>query len=263
MGTRPAPAFGPALTVYAPGVDASSACCLQPRRLPRPVRGALFDVDGVLYDDSAWRRWLHRLIGQLGFHTPYPDLFRAWDREHLASVQRGERTFCAAFRDFLRSAGLREPQIDEVQGACHARRRDAENDLRALPGVKTALARLRQMGLALGAVANSEHSAAELAARLERIGLGNQFGAVISSFDLRRNLPDRAVYQAALDALGLPAGDTAYVGHDADELAGAAAVGMPTVAVHFDRDARADAFLARIEELAQALTPYSPLAAAG
>lgn len=263
MGTRPPLSLGPALAVYLPGADSAAARCLQPLRLARPVRGALFDLAGVLYDDTAWRRWLLRLLAQIGLHTQYRSFFRVWDREHLRAVQRGAESFCEAFRKFLRAAGLSEAQIDEVQAACQARRRDAENDIRALPGVKTALTRLRQMGLTLAVLANCEHPAATLESRLERIGLGNLFSIVISSFDLRQTKPDAGAYQAALAAFDLPAADVAYVGHDAEDLRGASAVGMPTVAIHFDPDTCADVFLARIEELTDVLVPYSPLAATG
>jgi FMN phosphatase YigB (HAD superfamily) len=76
-------------------------------------------------------------------------------------------------------------------------------------------------------------------------------------------MPERACYLTALKALHLPAGEVAFVGHDAAELAGAAAAGMPTIAFNFDADARADVYLARFEELLEVIHPRPLLAAAG
>jgi HAD superfamily hydrolase (TIGR01509 family) len=220
-------------------------------------------MGGVLYDDTTWRRWLLRLLGQLGLHTHYRAFFRVWDREYLVRVERGEAEFCDMFRSFMLAVGLRPSQIDEVQAACQARRREMEAAIRVLPGVKTTLSRLRQTGMVLGALTNSEHSTAVLCERLDRIGLSNLFSVVISSFDLKRTKPDAASYQAALGGLGLKAADTAFVGHDTEELAGASAVGMRVVAVNFDPDAQADVFIARIEQLTEVLDYRRPLAAAG
>jgi hypothetical protein len=55
----------------------------------------------------------------------------------------------------------------------------------------------------------------------------------------------------------------AYVGHDSNELAGATAIGMGTVAFNYDPDARAEAFIARFEELSDVVEPCRPYAAAG
>ena len=48
------------------------------------------------------------------------------------------------------------------------------------------------------------------------------------------------------------------MGHDRLELAGAAAVGMSTIAFNFDSDAQADVHINRFEELIEVLIP--PLA---
>jgi putative hydrolase of the HAD superfamily len=61
--------------------------------------------------------------------------------------------------------------------------------------------------------------------------------------------PARAIYQHALDALGLPPGDVAFVGHDARELDGARRVGLTTVAVNYDPDAQADYVLEALLDL--------------
>jgi HAD superfamily hydrolase (TIGR01509 family) len=229
---------------------------------PLIVTGLLFDMGGVLYDDTLWRRWLLRVLSQLGLRTNYRIFYRIWDRDFLPKVHRGDRDFCDAFRDFMRSAGLSAPQIEEVEAACQARRRTLEFEIRALPGVKSTLTRLRQAGFTLAALNDSEFPAKSLVERLERIGLGDLFATVVSSIDLRRTRPDRECYQVALTAMNLAASEVAFVGHDAEELAGATAIGMPTVAFNFDPDAQADLFLARFDDILDLVEFPQPRSAA-
>jgi HAD superfamily hydrolase (TIGR01509 family) len=267
MATRPSSSDGLAVPVISlPGGDAaprSHVLPLRPARLPRPIDGLVFDMGGVLYDDTVWRRWLLRVLGQLGLHANYRSFYRLWDRQYLGDVHRGQREFSAAFGEFLRSVGLSPAQIDEVQAACQARRRSLEASIRPLPCVKTTLARLRQSGLVLAALTDSEYSSSILAERLERIGLGGLFGTVLSSIDLGHTRPEPVCYLTALAAMKLSASQVAFVGHDREELEGAAQVGMGTIAFNFDADARADVFIARFEQLAEVIDGPRSYAAAG
>jgi FMN phosphatase YigB (HAD superfamily) len=207
--------------------------------LSRPVAGLLFDMDDVLHDATAWRRWLMQLLARMGLHSTYACLFRVWDRDFLDDVHRGRRPFCEAFEAFLLAVGLSRPQIDEVKAACQARRRE------------------------LGVLANSESTAEVLGRQLDRYGLEGLFTTVVSSIDLGRTKPDPAAYLTALRNMKLRPEQVAFVGHDTAELDGATAVGMHTVAFNFDRDARADVYLARFEELLDAIGVRTPFAAAG
>jgi FMN phosphatase YigB (HAD superfamily) len=56
----------------------------------------------------------------------------------------------------------------------------------------------------------------------------------------------------------LPADRVAFVGHDAEELAGAAALGMPTIAFNYDPDAQADVFIASFQQLLPLVSTPSP-----
>ena len=241
----------------------SGPCRPHALRLHRPVRGLLFDTCNVLYDDTVWRRWVLQLLSHVGLHTSYRCFFRLWDRDFLDDVHRGGRSVCEAFEAFLLSAGLSRGQIDEVKAACLGRRRHLESSNRPLPGVKTTLTRLHKAGFVLGAIANSEHSAGVLREQLARFGIEELFTTVISSIDLKQTMPVATCYRAALREMELPASLVAFVDHDAGELAGAAAIGMPTVAFNFDPEAEADVYLDRFEDLLEAVGKPSSLAAAG
>lgn len=232
-------------------------------RLPRPVRGLLFDTGDVLYDATIWRRWLLQLLGRMGLQTNYRSFYHLWDHDFLAEVHRGRRSFCEAFGAFLQAAGLSRAQIDEVEAACRARRKQWELSARPLPGVKSTLAKLHAAGFALGVLCDCEYPASVLAERLDRFGIGSFFSVIISSIDTGHIKPEPICYETALRALKLGASEAAFVGHDTEDLAGAARVGLQTIAFNFDQDARADVFLARFEDLLDLVGPQARYAEAG
>jgi HAD superfamily hydrolase (TIGR01509 family) len=226
------------------------------------VRGVLFDMGDVLYDATVWRRWLAQLLGHLGMPADYCQLFRLWDAAFLEDVHRGLRDYDEAFRAFLAELGLSHGQVDEVVAASAARRRELADSLRPLPGVRSGVRRLHAAGYCLGVLSDSEAPASRLRDRLTLLGLNECFAVVLSSVELGRTKPDPLCYQAGLSALGLPAGETAFVGHDALELQGAARLGMRTIAFNYEPAAIADAYLTRFEDLPCLFGPRC-LAAAG
>ena len=246
------------------GSAARSRCktCHSPP-LDKPVSGLLFDLGDVLYDATLWRRWLLQLLGRLGVHADYRAFYRTWDRDYLRAVQRGDRDRCEAFRAFMTSVGLTSSQIDEVELASRARRRQLDAHIRPLPGVKSTLARLHAAGLVLAILSDSSHPADILESRLQRFGLETIFTTIISSIDLGHTKPEPFGYLTALKQMRLQPAEVAFVGHDAEELAGAAAIGMQTIAFNFDDDAEADVYLARFEQLQDLAGARLPLAAAG
>jgi HAD superfamily hydrolase (TIGR01509 family) len=215
----------------------------------RPMQGLLFDMGDVLYDATAWRRWLLQLLARMGLHAHYRTLYRIWDDEFLDDVHRGRREYGEAFQAFLLSIGLSRAQIDEVQAASLARKRELEAHVRPLPGVRSTIERLAAHGVTLGVLSDSEQCGDGLHEQLARLGLGTCFSAVVSSIDLEYTKPSPICYRAALNAMQLSADEVAFVGHDGAELAGARAIGMRTVAVNYERGAKADHYLTRFDEL--------------
>lgn len=227
------------------------------------LAGLLLDADDVLYDDSAWRRWFVQVLKRFGVYTTEACLFRVWEQEHAPDVYRGRRKLADALDAFLLAIGLRQAQIRELAAAAQGRLRILAESVRAMPGVKTTLQRLWESGLKMAVVVNSASPAPEIRTQLERLGVGEFFSAVVSSRDLGVPKPAPLPYWTALRELGLRPEEAAFVGHDALELAGAAAVGLRTIAFHYDRDAQADIFLHRFEELLDVIGVRTKYAAAG
>lgn len=230
----------------------------------RKTLGLLFDMGDVLYDATVWRRWLLQLLHKMGLHAQYRSFFKIWDCDFLDDVHCGRREYGEAFQAFLLSAGLTRGQIDEVEAASQARKRQLEGGVRPFPGVRGVLDRLHKAGMVMGVLSDSESTAEELQLRLNQLGIGHCFIAIVSSIDLERTKPDPICYRAAAAAMGLTVEEIAFIGHDAEELAGAKAAGMSAWAFNFDADAepKADRRLTRFDELLQCIDRRERLAPA-
>lgn len=218
---------------------------------PLECSGLLFDTGDVLFDATVWWRWLARLLSRMAPHLHYGDLYRAWRRDYLPEVNCGRRDYWEAFRAYLRSASLRPAQIEEVMLACRPKHQQLLQSIRPLPGVRATLLRLAAAGMPLGVLSNSPYSAEYLVDCLDRLGLGSVFTTIIVSSDLGCRPRDEIGYVSAAQALGLAVSELAFVGHDTEELEGALAAGMSTIAFNYGQDARADVFLDRFEQLIQ------------
>jgi len=217
---------------------------------PRPgIRGLVFDLEDVLYDATLGRRWMLQLLARMGLKRDYRTFYRAWDHEFLVDVQRGRREYAEAFQAFLLAQGFSWAQIDEVQAASRLHCQELESGVRPLPGVVATIDELAARGVSMAVLADCAHSASELAGKLELLGLRGRFQAVLTSFELEETKPALRCYQAALQGLNLTTEEALYVGHDSRDLVGAAAAGLRTAAFNHDADARADHYLARLEEL--------------
>jgi len=214
-----------------------------------PAAGVLMDMGDVLYDATVWRRWLLMLLSRMGVHTHYRAFYYLWDHEYLREVQCGRREFWQALRELLLNIGLTNAHIDEVIAAAQARYRDLEEGVRPMPGAHRAIARLAEMKVPLGVVSNAHYSSERLSMRLEQLGLRKYFDSIVSSYDVGAALPDHRCYGFALQQLSTGAERTVFLGHDAEELAGARSLGMKTIAFNYDPHAIADVYLEQFEQL--------------
>jgi len=228
--------------------DATAELVEVPRRFQR-ITGLVFDMGDVLFDATAWRRQLLKILRQMGLQASYRSLFKLWDADYLDAVHRGERDYAEAFTTFLQQAGLSRAQVDEVVAASHRIKRTIESEARLFPGVRETLERLAASGLRLAVLSDSESSGAAISTRLATLGVGRQFSVVVSSVDLGRTKPDPLGYRTTLDRMGLRPDQAAFVGHDADELHGARRCGLLTIAFNYDRDAQADWRIQHFNEL--------------
>lgn len=218
-----------------------------------PIAGVLVDLCGVLYDDSMWSRWLFKLVQRLGLHTAYTPFFRLWRCEYLERVKRQELEYWQALRLFLKSTGLSDGQIDEVEAASHARLREYESELMPLPGAANVLAHLNDRGVHLTMLSSACLDAQGVCRRLKALGLDACFEAVLATPDLWRQYPQQPVFEIAAETTRLPANQLAFVGCDTGMLAAAGSAGVCRIAVNYDKDAIAEVFINGFDQLPRAV----------
>lgn len=188
------------------------------------ARGVLIDLDGTLLDTvpdlaaavNAMRAELGRpplpvdtvatYVGKGADVLVHRALTESVDgRAEEASFQRGKASF---YRHYRTVNGHRSV---------------------VFPGVRDALADLRNKGIALACVTNKPGEFThEL---LARVGLGAEFNAVVSGDDTIDKKPHPAPMLRACELLGLPPGETTMVGDSLNDVLSARAAGCRVIVV--------------------------------
>ena len=149
-------------------------------------------------------------------------------------------------------AGVPSSRLPEVRECLARLHRERHLWSSVAPSVAESLSRLRNQGLVLGVVSNSDGRVEEA---LEAAGLRSFFDVVVESALIGVEKPDPRIFQAALQRLGVAPEEAVYVGdlYSVDIL-GARAAGMDAVLLGNPGDTQVDCRRAQsIEELVQQL----------
>jgi beta-phosphoglucomutase-like phosphatase (HAD superfamily) len=209
--------------------------------VPRPIRAAIFDVDGVLVDsphERAWRESLRELMEHdwraLRARTTWtPEAFTP----HLYRKEVSGKPRAAGARALLEHFAL---PADDAHVAAYARRKDAlvtqlieDRHFAVYPDALRFLLDVKDLGLAVAA-ASSSKNAGRLMARIEMAGFAREhrigrppmrpaatlldlIDVDVSGRDFARGKPDPDMFLAALGELRVPASDAIVI---EDALAG-------------------------------------------
>ncbi|HJN09499.1 MAG TPA: HAD hydrolase-like protein [Pirellulaceae bacterium] len=222
-------------------------------RLGCEIQGVVFEPCGVLYDDSAWRRWLWQLATRMGLSSHYTPFFRVWECEFQEDVWSGRLDLWAALSQFLRSAGMSRPDIDEVIAASRAKFRRFDQETRPFPDVRSTVRQLHTSGIQIAVIVRARLGATKIRQRLDQVGIGKLVTRVLSQQGEAAHMESAEWYQATLEALPGPARNWAFVGRQQAGLDVAHSLGLLTVALNHDADAAADIYIEQFSQLGQLL----------
>jgi len=127
-----------------------------------------------------------------------------------------------------------------------------------LPGAAEAVAAVAAAGLPMALVTDGFYGRDYVERALEKLGIKEQFRAVVISCEVGTGKPQPALFLAACREMGVNPGEALFIGDKEDrDIAGAARVGMKTLLVgKAPRKTRPDFFLPDLRQLAEKLPTF-------
>ena len=184
------------------------------------IRAVLLDLDGTMLDtihDLA--EAANRTLAELGRPGRSVEEIHGFVGKGIPNLVRRTLTEGSAASD------------EEIEAALPIFRRHYAfvngSHTRIYPGVVEGLAEMRAMGFALGCVTNK--SGEFTMPLLERMGIADFFGAVISGDTLPVKKPDPAMLRHACDRLGVGVTDSLMIGASENDALAARACEMPVL----------------------------------
>jgi putative hydrolase of the HAD superfamily len=188
------------------------------------VKAVLFDLDGTLWDRDGAVRQIFQAQ-----HDAFPELVhvpkdRYVDRA-MTLDNRGRRTKREVYQQIVKEFNL--PL--SLGNTLHADFRAKYRDCYALfPDVLPTLRRLAELGLKLGIITNGNASHQE--PKIVGLGLATLVDTTLISGNEGVRKPDPAIFERALQRLGITADTAWFVGDNADaDVRGAKEAGMTAV----------------------------------
>lgn len=190
--------------------------------MPEAFDAVLLD----LYDTIVWSEWfrLRDLIAQrLGLDVPL--LTKSFEVTRPARGVGAHLDVRGDMVAVLEAAGV-QPEPRLVDELLALERRELERGVHLYDDVLPVLRELSSRGVKTALLSNCSHSTRPV---VDRLGLEEEFNAVLLSYEAKSMKPDRAIYAMALARLGDvdPAG-AVFVDDQPDYCDGGAAVGMAT-----------------------------------
>lgn len=194
------------------------------------IRAFVFDAYGTLFDVHAAIARERARIGPDADRLS--ELWRSKQLEYAWNLTLRDRyeDFWTLTKRALDFALARFPHIDR---RIKASLLETYRKLDAFPDARDALAALKGKGLSTAILSNG--SPAMLEAAVAAAGLGALLDHVISVDAIKTYKPRRAVYQLAIDALGFPAAEIAFVSSNRWDVAGAGDAGLGAIWINRGR----------------------------
>ena len=211
------------------------------------VKGIFFDAAGVLYHrPESTGAYVANLLGEKGLSTELSAPDRARQEVLRSDANEGRLSPTEYWDQVLQMYGVAHPAERKW---LVARIDDYADNVLPLPGGREALAGLKQRGFVLGIITDTIYPIGRKMRWLNQVGVAEFIDPVACSTVVGAHKPDPAIYLNALKQAHLAPGESAFVGHAADELEGARRAGLATVAVLYEPGARADFYAESLLDL--------------
>jgi putative hydrolase of the HAD superfamily len=213
----------------------------------RRIRALLFDAGDILYFRPNRGQHFKTFLDKVGVIER--DLPTEEENNLKAQAYHGQIPQDQYREGLLQLYGVTEPLL--VEAGKEALEKD-ENNIEVFPGVPETLRQLKNAGFLLAVVTDTAVPIHVKLAWFEKGGFGDIWDSVISSREIGVQKPDRVIFQAALEQLGVAKEEAAFIGHSPEELEGARVLGMKTIAFNCDEQVQADLYIEKFEDLLEA-----------
>ncbi len=211
------------------------------------IKGIFFDAADIFYyRPEPTNKYVLNLLKEKGFSTELSPENQLRQKALHSEANRGRLSPDQYWDRFLLMHGVTAPEerqtlVDKIN--------DYSNHVLPIPGGREALMGLKQRGFVLGIVTDTMYPLEWKMRWLDDVGVAEFIDVVACSTNLGAHKPDPAIYLNALQQAHLTPGESAFVGHKAEELEGARKAGITTVAVNYDPDAEADYYTQSLVDL--------------
>lgn len=211
-----------------------------------PIRALLFDAGDLLYYRAERGKFFGEFLAGRGLALDLEE--NEADEKYSLRQQayRGEIGQLDYQKKLLNIYGITEPE--QIAQGLQALRQDEDN-VQFFEGVRETLIALKEKGYLMGIVTDTANPVHTKLSWFERGGFGHVWDAITSSMDVGARKPDPKIYLSALEQLGIPTEQAVFVGHDQEEIAGAKAIGLKTIAFNFDVDVVADYYVDKFADI--------------
>jgi FMN phosphatase YigB (HAD superfamily) len=202
------------------------------------IRGIFFDAAGVLYcRPESTDRYVSNLLKEDGLSAALAMEDQVCQKALRSQANRGQISPDEYWDQFLLAHGVVTPERRRI---LVSKINAYSDNVLPIPGGREALAGLKQRGFVLGIITDTIYPLERKMRWLAKVGVAEFIDVVACSTALGVHKPDTAIYLSALQQAHLTPGESAFVGHDAEELEGAHKTGVATVAVNHDPGTKAD-----------------------
>jgi len=211
------------------------------------VKGIFFDAADVFYRRPvSTDKYVLNLLKEQSLSTELSAKDRKRQKALRSQANHGQLSPEVYWDQFLLMHGV---AVVEQRKTLVGQIIDYSNNVLPIPGGREALAGLKRRGFVLGIVTDTIYPVEWKMRWLDQVGVAEFIDVVSCSTVLGMHKPDPAMYLDALQQAHLTPSESAFVGHDAEELEGARRAGIATVAVNHDPGAKADYYARSLVDL--------------
>jgi putative hydrolase of the HAD superfamily len=204
----------------------------------RKVKAIFFDAGDILYYRPRKEENLNKFFvdNQIKIDS-ICEQERAGLKELAFSGRIGRHKY---YEKVLSLYGIDDPKL--VDDGVKAMGLD-DNTVEIFDGVPETINQLKEKGYILGIITDTALPISKKLNWFDQNGFGGLWDVFISSKEIGVRKPDPAMYEKAIQQVGICPADAVFVGHKISELDGARAIGMKTIAFNFDEGAIADYYI--------------------